>query len=815
MSDQNIKPHLKYVHGNILCGHGNDRRALYRLEPLPSYPYHPDKVLWWRRLALLVYRAQADVSILRVNRLYDPERYADQALGLLDDRYGTNEAFAKHLAGHQEYLTTGLRWFPEVYLSIQLRPREDGFWSTIVRDSDQLRSWIEALARTGTGRAVPGTEIKALEEAEKKLYSTVAGVLPARRATTREFQWLHRRLPCAGLTEPLLDDHWEPDALVLDEKGEDLYEPLGSDLEQLLTTRVRNESGALRVRADEGENWHALLALGDMPRDLQFPGETELLFSPLEDLRFPVDAVMHMEYVSNSAAITKVNKSIRTKSHLLLDQAITQHGMTSWGPQQDAKDALKLQQSLERQPKPPMLLVSRLLHVGGAKDPQELKSRVTSLRDRFGTVALHQPADQQRNLYYDFLPRADGGKVRSWQKWMTLEAYAAHMPIATHGLRATRGIYFARVVGGSRRPIFDDIGAASREHRAPSRLFVGTSGSGKTTAALQACVQRALAGGQVITLDPGPDHNLEGVEELEGRVGIIDLDSPDDYPGLLDPLVILPKGRKIDGAYSYLMSLIGDSELVSSTKVRAAVTAVVQNSSQPGCNQVIDYLLKSPDEISKTTGDALATWASAGLPRFGFSDGVVNQGFARHQVETIRPSALNLPPASVSRDNYEDDERISVATYRLIANYAMTRLTNDRSVRSTLFIDEGHFVMPNSAGQRTADNGVRQGRKWNAELFFASQFVADPGELAKLMGMIYVFGFEHADEAKAAVRLLGLDHEDEKLVEDVRSSRKGLCYIRDMHGDLVKAQIDLVFPSLLRALDTSPEARSIREQAAV
>ena len=55
--------------------------------------------------------------------------------------------------------------------------------------------------------------------------------MPLRRATTREVQWLLRRAACRGLAEPVLDDFWEPNALVVETAdGRPAYEPLQTDL---------------------------------------------------------------------------------------------------------------------------------------------------------------------------------------------------------------------------------------------------------------------------------------------------------------------------------------------------------------------------------------------------------------------------------------------------------------------------------------------------------------------------------------------------------------------------------------------------------
>ena len=61
----------------------------------------------------------------------------------------------------------------------------------------------------------PASEIEALIVAEERAFRRAEACLPLRRATTRELQWLLRRAACRGVAEPVLDDHWEPSALIV------------------------------------------------------------------------------------------------------------------------------------------------------------------------------------------------------------------------------------------------------------------------------------------------------------------------------------------------------------------------------------------------------------------------------------------------------------------------------------------------------------------------------------------------------------------------------------------------------------------------
>ena len=175
---------------------------------------------------------------------------------------------------------------------------------------------------------------------------------------------------------------------------------------------------------------------------------------------------------------------------------------------------------------------------------------------RFGTVALHRPLGLQPALFLDHLPRADGGTVRDYADVLTIEQFGALMPIGTHQAGSERGVYIGRTLAGGARPVRFDVTEASRTGRPPSILLAGTLGSGKTIAAELLAFQAERRGSLIVDVDPKPDHNLEGLPELDGRVHVIELSGDDRYRGLLDPLAVAPESLREDLASSYLIELL-------------------------------------------------------------------------------------------------------------------------------------------------------------------------------------------------------------------------------------------------------------------
>ena len=802
---------LRYVHQNILVGQGEARAALFRVDTV-SYPFlaAADKREWLRRLARFAFAAEADFSLWRVCRAYPAEEYAVQAHALLDDRRQSAVAWREYLKGHEAHLRELRAFVPEVYLAVSLvTDRSSG----VARGVDRLRRRVEGLFGVAGVVPIPASELEALIVAEERAFRRAEACLPLRRATTRELQWLLRRVSCRGVAEPAVDDHWEPSALIVEAaNGQPAYEPLAADLARHVNAPILEHERSLVVDAEEGRSHQALLAMGALPEEAEFPGGAELLFAPLEALAFPVDAVVHARWLGNREAITRVRRRIIDADVAFSEQLNSTHGPLSYSAEENRQLARELDAYLQSHERPPLLNTAISLAVG-ADSREELERRVEALRHRYGTIALHRPLGLQPALFLDHLPRADGGTVGDYADTLTIEQFGGLMPVGTHQAGSDRGVYIGRTMTGGARPVRFDITEASRTGRPPSILLAGTLGSGKTIAAELLAFQAERRGSLVVDVDPKPDHNLEGLPELDKRVHVIELSGHDRYRGLLDPLVVAPDDLREDLASSYLMELLPQAPAAWETQVRKAVRHALEQP-QPSCLRVLDHLLASGDADARAAGEALSVWADSGVARLGFGDGTSARIAAERPVTTIKARGLSLPAPGIPRADYDQAERLGVATLKLIAAYAMRLVSGDRSVHKVVLFDEAWFLLASRDGRRLIDRLNRLGRAENATLILATQQLTDVGEIENLIGTRLIFGQETAVEARRALELLGLDPEDRALVERIRSYRRGRCLMRDIDDRVAELQIEPVHEHLLRILDTSPGARPQLEAAA-
>lgn len=402
---------LRYARGNLLIGHSGASAGLYRLG-MTSYPYLPAGEKWQlqRRLQRLAHTLSADFSLWRVNRAYPAGQYVRHTEGLLDARHQDPQAWRAFLAGHERRLHELGSQAPEVYLAVSLAgERPTGVGSGLVRGVDRVRRKVEALAGIGVASPITGGELCELESREQRIYERLNGIIHARRASTSELQWLLRRSACRGISEPHLDRNWAPDALVVSAAdGGVEFEPLGHDLRRCVNAAISERQLSLLVDCEEGRSHQAMLALGALAESPEFPGASaEVLFSPLEAVGFPVDAVVHARWLGNRQALAQVRKRIADVEHAYHEQL---HGAVH-GPSVlagvDRVLAREYEAQLQAGGHPPMLYAQIGLAVGAASEA-ELERRVATLKEQYGDITLHRPAGLQHKLFLSHLPRADG-----------------------------------------------------------------------------------------------------------------------------------------------------------------------------------------------------------------------------------------------------------------------------------------------------------------------------------------------------------------------------------------------------------------------
>lgn len=797
---------VSYAYQNVLFGAGGERAALYRLG-MVSYPLLPTGGKWdlQRRLERLAHTIGGDFSLWRVCREWPAEDYVRHTEGLLDARHQDPEAWRAFLSGHEERLRELGSHTPEVYLAVSLnRETPTGWGAGVIRVSDRIHARVRDLIRSGGHPPIPTGVLRELLSSEQRIYERLAGVLACERASTMELQWLARRAATRGVGEPEIDRYWSPQALsVRAGDGGVAFKPLSHTLWQLGNVAVTERERMLVVDGEHGPSFQAMLALGALADAPLFPGgEAELLFAPLENAGFPVDAVLHARWIGNRDALTRTRKRIADVENSYREQIEGSAYGPGWQAEEDRALVRDYESTLQSGARPPMLTGWVGLAVA-APSEAELERRVALLKEHYGDVRLHRPAGLQHQLWADHLPRPDGGATRDYARQLTVEQFGGMIAVGTRAVGSHRGPYLGYTPGGSRRPVRFDPSFAPRADRASAVLLVGTLGSGKSVTAQSILYAAERMGSLVVDFDPKPDHGFHQLGELKDRLEIIELSGDPTQQGRLDPLTIGFDDLREELACSYLLEVLRDPPAAWENAITRAVRDTVAEGSH-SLQRVVHILLNSENTAGRDAGEALEVIGDFGLARLAFSDGQHTAQTAGKALTTIRMPGLTLPDPLAARDSYTRSERISVATLSLIAAYSLRLIAHDRSRHKIVLLDEVWFLLSSVQGRSIINRLIRLGRALNATLLLSTHHVGDLGDLADLIGERLVFGVDSDAQAEAAQRVIGLPPTPE-VTRALQSYRQGMCLMRDLYGRVSDVQID-PGPRLLKALGTTPES---------
>lgn len=752
----------RFILGNLLLDSTGEVWAIYRL-PTTTYPLLPQsaKFQMHRQLADFARGAETDLCLWRVTRLQS---------GATNDRAQDRTV--------------------ETYLAVRI----------CTEHSRSLQSQLLGrLLRVGRNapaalRLARSEAIRLLEH-ERSVREHVTHTTGSRAAHTKEISWLLHRTSQIGSGEPSIDPHDSGAPVLLVDSDTLIVEPISTTGLSVHATVVEHPKH-VTVDTGSGETHHAVLVMGVLPDGLEFPGRAELLSFPIERSDAIVDASVHAAWVSNAVALKRAGHSILDADHANSEQMSTGRVHDSRLERQ-LTSAVAYKRYLESDDAPPMLRATITFRVA-ATTVEDLERAISQLTAYVAPVHLARPQFIQSRLWKQSqLPRASlhGTKPQH----LTSDQFAALAPQAVEHAGTPTG----QVVGtvrSSGKPVRIDLTHPPRVSRPPSVLCVGTLGSGKTVAAQLLALQALWAGSLVVDIDPKPDHNLDQLAELAGRVNVVDLSDTEQHAGLLDPLAITDPTLRDETAASFYCDLL-DADAKTRAHIRRAFTKL-SNSDAPNSPAFIRKLAAMPSQEAKDAAEQLDVWSQSGLARLALGRRSSQTNANSSDLTVIRCRSLTLPSASTPRSDYTESERVSCATMRLIAALATRLIAGDKTRHKLLIVDEAWLLLASSDGRQLIERINRTGRSENTTLLLATQQLGDAEQIAPLIGTHLIFGVETRGEATAAATLLGIDDSDE-LARELTTQRAGQAVLRDTDGRLARIQITLP-EELLAQLATTP-----------
>ena len=282
--------------------------------------------------------------------------------------------------------------------------------------------------------------------------------------------------------------------------------------------------------------------------------------------------------------------------------------------------------------------------------------------------------------------------------------------------------------------------------------------------------------------------------------------------GMLDPLRVAPAQLRQDAAVSFLRDLLpGRAEPAWETSVVGPWIACSRARRAPTCLEVVRSLARGRRRPTRRSARRSRSTPARGLTQLGFADPDVRfrRRSAGAQVTYLPIRDLPAPRAGHTALG------VLAGRARRPADRAPDRDVRDapdgRRARpaEAVLLRRGLAAARETRRSGAARLAAAHGPLELAVPIISTQLVTDaPRGRARvaenLLGATFVFGMRSEAEAARALALLGLDPEDRACARRLYGFEAGRCLFRDHRGRVEAIQVDLVVPSLLRSLSTTP-----------
>jgi hypothetical protein len=739
--------------------------------------------------------ADAEVHLRIAHRSYPAAQWATELHATSDGGPG----WVQYLDEMYRQVWAKDFWTKEVYLGVRLGQRgvrAQLAGGVLAQFVSAYRSGEQMLGLEDD--AVPSGEIaKWTEHAERVGRTLAASSLAARHAGADEVGWLFRHAMLGAVGDA------PPSAARRRRWGQ-------GEIESLVEGEIHNGRTVLKMVHPAGESYSAFLSFSRFPDVMYFPdGEPWLHYA--DSLPFPVEASMRMRLIPPAKASKDVSRRLAHARDM--DAHIREAGADlPIALAEQIEAARLLEHGITKERLPFVYGWHRLVVTATTRELCIRRAEAVTEHYRDIGIDVVNSTGDQFSLLNESLP---GDKVRlaSYLQRQPLYTIAGGMPTATVDLgdRVADGAgwigpYIGETLGRARSVVhFDPLVAAAR-NRPTAVAITGEPGGGKTTLALLLIMQLALRGVTTAVIDPkGDAESLIRLLQGRGRrARVLPLGSA--AAGLLDPFSFGDDlaERRTMAAETLRLLLPGMSEERESAMIQAV--GAVSAADRPSLGQVVEHLEQAAEPAAKNLGAVLRSMSEMRLAKLCFapSGGAGIDAAGWTTVFTL--AGLTLPDATLKRDDYSYEQRLSVALLYLVSQFARRLLNGmDRRLPKAIVLDEAWAVTSTPQGAKLIPEVSRMGRSRNTALIMVSQNAGDllNEQVTNCISAVFAFRSTERAEVASVMSLLGVDPSEEHQAV-LRGLGNAECIFRDLDGRAGRIGVDLISDDLRRWLDTNP-----------
>lgn len=804
----------RYVAGNLIFNFDGETWALFRVNA-PTYGRMPvkEKLAWHTRVSAALMSVPGESMILGVTQPVEPTKVVGQMVEGVD--LAAHPRWAEIARDTLDTLIAAHLTERATYLAVCL---------PALKGPNRLAEVMGAASARFTSNfgvsalPVSAPVVKAARAVASDIAKPLADILGSHRltpATEADVEWLYARAALRGIDPPSRGEFDLSRPTVLSSArlaalGEPVLYEGGGEGDDRLSRRY------LRVDSERGQSFQGFAVFSHVPAEFTYPyGRGEVL-ARLDDSAIPVDWCVRIRPTSNAAARMDITGQIRK----LAGQYQEYEGDLAGAPETLNAALLDMRAEVARLNASPSLPECQVTFILGFGAPtqaalEELLGRLRTVLEA-NEYKLPRPLGQQADLWGAMMPGAPNPTVcREYGQYMLPDDIAGCAPMTGTELGDPRGALLGLNIdaGGKTVQFWAGTGPNMPEPDGPKSGSIGVFGrlgSGKSYLTKRIIADTVAMGGRAVTTDRTRMgeyvllcHALEG----DGHTTqVIPIDATAGY--CLDPLVVF-RGEDACRVGTGFLTLLTSTDPTGpeGAVLDDAVRRVVARRGR--MLDVVDELNAGRESqnafalAAQTVALKVQVVARGALAQVVFGDG---EPVSLHADLTVfHAPDLNLPSAEALRERRVllPEQVFCQALLYLIAAIAGDVAFSERNRFSLIVQDEG-YVLNNPQGRELLHLILRDGRKHNAALLFASHSPNDMDPvLQQLLGSRFLFRMDRAAAADG-LRFMGMEV-TEANIDDIDESarRTGQCLYRDLEGRLGLIQVlEPRTPELRAAFDT-------------
>lgn len=599
-------------------------------------------------------------------------------------------------------------------------------------------------------------------------------------------------------------------------------------LSRLISAQMINNSDHLVSVTEHGERFLRMLTCsengfpatemelpgGEWLKDLNIVTQQEVDDDETDETA-PIELSIHGRNLTQMSSITRIRKALALTKE---QDREASRGMAGEAPDTVFESGLALRHRLEEVQNGNVGMIEDApVWIVEAKSLKQLDARTDALIARYGGkgITIWAPPNIQDLLWKESVL----GERRRVSEFVQFRPFSTLVGAWFHAgseVGERRGPYLGGNIGSTPGPFRSRLTDAQLTREAITTVFLGCTGSGKSTSVSLYCLAEAAYGAWVSLLDLKGD--LEGAADAAEFLGIpVTRVSRDDHAsGSMCPFRFIKNNPREAASYvvDNLSMLVGGKNRDTRTDealIRGAALAVAE---RPDPNTrstaaVIDQLVASDNPAARGLGvelrDIAATGPLArsvlGAPDLDAKGLPTTPGFIYMGFKDLR-----WPGKDTARDDWTPSQRLSMMTAQAAIAYLTYMSSEVRGIPKVIALTELHRLTRYDFGRAFINDIARTGSALATSLLLDTQACA---ELLSIDGLVDQVNQVHAfrvttdNEADAQAIMLGLQPEEQRIRNRQKAWGKGQCLTRDRAGRIAPVQFDYLCKEFEVFLDTS------------